>query len=202
MNTSLSQKKNWDNYFNEVIRHKDNIKLVIIGQDPYPEGANGVPFCKDNLKNIKSTSGGLILQRIGHQAFGDNDGVNTFIRLLESGILFMNLSYELLKNDEGKWLSKERIKKLLDDGYTRNQEILEMLPPEAIVLRLGTQKRINTFFNETYKNFFSEKFRIQSVIHPSPFNRKRESWINLWGNEAINTKDLLIATITTPTLHK
>jgi uracil DNA glycosylase len=174
-------------YLKNAENNAENIKIVLIGQDPYPSDANGIPFCKNDLKNIKNTSGGFILKRLGILSFDSNDGIATFHHLLEKGILFLNLSNQLLKTEDGKWLNRELIDELLIDSFKSNENIISKLNPSVLILRLGSQKKLSGFFKSNYYKPNKDKYKILSIIHPSPFNKNRESWRNIWGKDEINS---------------
>lgn len=71
-------------------------KVVIIGQDPFPEDAIGIPFCKVNKGDIdKKKIVGMIeylASRYTEQKF-DSNGRELFIELAEKGIIFLNALY-------------------------------------------------------------------------------------------------------------
>ena len=40
---------NLNNEYQEKLQSIDKLNLVIVGQDPYPVGANGIAFCKKHV---------------------------------------------------------------------------------------------------------------------------------------------------------
>lgn len=95
------------NYLNDVIAYIDQnkasnpkpIKLVVVGKDPYPEGALGLPFAKKDMSSQdKCDSGFVILWALGIAFFPQNkDDVNKLYKeLLQEGIVFLNVSYKYL----------------------------------------------------------------------------------------------------------
>jgi len=172
-------------YLENAEKNAKNIKLVIIGQDPFPTDANGIPFCKNDLKNIKNTSGGYILKRLGIPSFDANDGISTFYELLEKGVLFLNLSNQLLKSEDGKWLSRDRIDALLIESFNTNKIILSKLNASVLILRLGSQKKLSGFYKANYYKAYKDKYNMLTKIHPSPFNRNRDAWKKFWDNKNI-----------------
>ena len=75
------------------------IKLAIVGRDPYPEEAIGIPFAKPTIaKTASSLSGGVIFRSLGVdiQAWRGNDVKILFEKLLKQRIVFLNASYVFL----------------------------------------------------------------------------------------------------------
>lgn len=75
------------------------IKLAIVGRDPYPEEAIGIPFAKPTIaKTASSLSGGVIFRSLGVDihAWRGKDVKVLFEKLLKQRIVFLNASYVFL----------------------------------------------------------------------------------------------------------
>lgn len=75
------------------------LKLAIMGRDPYPEDAVGIPFAKPTvLQTAKSLSGSRIVQSLGIdvKTWRGCDIRSLFEKLLKQRIVFLNASYKFL----------------------------------------------------------------------------------------------------------
>lgn len=75
------------------------LKLVIMGRDPYPKAAMGIPFAKPTVQQTaRSLSGGKIIQSlaIDTKAWQGKDVQSLFEKLLRQRIAFLNASYKYL----------------------------------------------------------------------------------------------------------
>ncbi len=78
------------------------ISLVIMGKDPFPSGATGIPFCKEDWdEQTKLTcSGRTVLDSLGIDLECAKENFNSpsllFEALRKEGILFLNASYRFI----------------------------------------------------------------------------------------------------------
>lgn len=128
-------------YLEKVLKAK-RISLLIVGHDPYPTGAIGIPFCKRTWKEFrKRGSGRIILNALGWEIPAEKkskEGTGkTKFRIIpvseisppefferqllkKSGIAFVNLSYSHLGG-----VKKTAKEKLLRQAWKINKPILE-----------------------------------------------------------------------------
>lgn len=170
------------NYLNDVIAYIDQnkasnpkpIKLVVVGKDPYPEGALGLPFAKKDMSSQdKCDSGFVILWALGIAFFPQNkDDVNKLYKeLLQEGIVFLNVSYKYL----GKRVPLEKSIHLpyLHCANSFNKIILDHAQS---VLLCNSAK--NGFLWPNNLNKKTKPANIMIENHPSGNNAKQ--WKQTW----------------------
>ena len=75
------------------------LKLAIVGRDPYPDDAIGIPFAKPTVQQTASSlSGGKIFQSLGIdiRSWRGKEVRTLFEKLLKQRIVFLNTSYVFL----------------------------------------------------------------------------------------------------------
>jgi hypothetical protein len=161
---------NFKNEYIEKLQSIDKLKLVIVGQDPYPVGANGIAFCKNTYSELEDfrCCGKDVLFSLGidlEQAKNEfSSPIELFMHLLDQGIAFINVNHELFTANS----NVEKYK-----GY--NNQFLSKAN-KIIVLGLSTAK---TAFLEHYSNYSN----VDYFIHPSGRNKNSipEQWKSIWG---------------------
>jgi len=173
-----------EEYLNHI-KTLDQINLVIMGKDPFPVGANGIPFCKETWKEqLNPTSSGFIVfyslgltQRKLEIEF--ETPTRCFLYLATKGIVFLNLSYELI----GGKIIRDRHQKELREGFEINEQFLK----KAANIVLCGEANKNSWNGFKHAN-------INEVVHPairngiSPHKRIREAWSDTWSCNSLNNR--------------
>ena len=189
--------KNFQNrreYYRCAAVRANKIKLIIVGQDPYPNDQNGIPFCKDELKNTRRGSLKIIMESFGDDIYkfylskteikGVYNGKEVFHELIDRGILFFNISHELLagKNKIPSTSIDENIKYFTD----LNKELIKDKKIRVIILSktLGEEFQKVVGIKLKDKGIFNFTFEI-TTTHPSPINRRGnpKMWGDIWGKK-------------------
>jgi uracil DNA glycosylase len=168
MVTESEKRKNREQYFDAAIKIGE-LKLILIGQDPYPDKIdNGIAFCKDKINDLNKTCFPTICNSLGidfniFENDFNNDGKKLFHHLLTKGIMFMNLSYELFEKGRNR-------KQLITDYHTVNQQVIDKFP-DAVILKLGLNYKAQ--FNNLYN-------RGEIIVHPSGLAKGHIEWNDYW----------------------
>lgn len=165
------------------ITAQDNIKLVIMGKDPFPEGATGIPFCKSSWEEqLNPTSSGFVVFRsLGlTEPKGKLERFTTpsgcFFDLAMKGIVFLNLSYCFI----GGPIRKQRHRKELIEGFKINEKFLKRAG-NIVICGEANKNRWNGFDGE-----------VNEVVHPdirngiSQYRSIGESWLETWSFNSLN----------------
>lgn len=175
------------NYLKDIPRK--NLHLAIMGKDPYPTDATGIPFCKPTWEQqlSQNCSGRFVLLSLGF-----NPGVlqqkydtpiHLFEELREYGIVFLNVSYKYI----GKAIRKKHHLVYLQNSYQHNRLALEAA---RLVLFCGEAEKILRWGIMPINNN-----RYRCVIHPDVRNKnnpnRSDSWQNCWGDDALYNELLL-----------
>lgn len=177
------QSDNLCEYLDDVVKYIEKnkssvnlkpIKLAIVGKDPYPDGAIGLPFAKkDMTSQDKCESGYVILWALGLFFFPQNedDVNNLYNRLLQEGIVFLNVSYKYL----GK---RESLKKSVHLPYLQCANSINkiILDHAQSVLLCNSAKNGFLWTNNLNEKNLSINFKIKN--HPSGNNAKQ--WCQIW----------------------
>jgi hypothetical protein len=177
------QSDNLCEYLDKVVKFIDEnksennpkpIKLAIVGKDPYPDGALGLPFAKKDMSSQdKCDSGYVILWALGIKFFpqNENDVNKLFKELLQKGIVFLNVSYKYL----GK---REPLKKSVHLPYLQcaNSINKAILNHAQSVLLCNSAKNGFLWPNNLNKKTKPTNFRIEN--HPSGNNARQ--WKQTW----------------------
>jgi hypothetical protein len=165
-----------DLYYSKA-KSMDSIRLLIVGQDPYPTNSNGVAFCKDSYYELfqDDCSGGIVLKSMGidkemARLISRKNPKNLFYELLTScGICFVNVFNKLYDR-----LSIEEIKLAAEEACQFNMPIVQK--SKTIVL-LGKGRTKNTF-----DEFYSGINYQHVLIHPSQKARagNETEWSEAW----------------------
>ncbi|HCD1298759.1 hypothetical protein [Vibrio parahaemolyticus] len=114
-----------DHDYYEKALSTDSINLVILGRDPYPNGAVSIPFLKQSWSGIKKGSAGynLFLSLFGcipsEKYLTPQECA---FALLEAGIVLLNASYNYLNNET---ISRTRHLLYISEAREVNLPILE-----------------------------------------------------------------------------
>lgn len=162
----------------QILFEVKSLSICIVGQDRYPKGANGIAFCKDTLTEFFDSHccGKTVLFSLGYseKKIRDNypDPKKLFFDLLENGIGFINLSYELLKDTSEEMFHM----------YQNYNEPFLKKADKIIILGISNTKPL---FEKQYPNY---KIR-ETIIHPS-LTAKESSpnkWREKWETEYLKT---------------
>jgi hypothetical protein len=163
--------KNLKNEYLEKLQSVERLKLVIVGQDPYLYGANGIAFCKDTFSELEHAKccGKDVLKSLGidlvESKMRFENPVELFMGLLDQGIAFINVNHELFTVNS----DVEQFK-----GY--NNQFLSKAD-KIVVLGLSAAK---TAFNQCYSEYRNVSF----LIHPSGRNQfsMPDQWNAVWAS--------------------
>lgn len=167
----------------DLITSLDKIILVIIGKDPFPTNATGIPFCKSEWKDqiSKNSSGRVVLESLGitlenTEHIGKNPA-DLFMNLARNGIVFLNISYDTIT---GK-MQKIRDAKKRSNAIRTNKPIINKA---EIIILCGEAKKWN----------ITKHSNIIELIHPDPRNKinrykkVRQEWNETWGENQIKER--------------
>lgn len=159
------------------------LQLAIVGKDPFPTSATGIPFCKATWEEqlAKNCSGRYVLGSLG-VALGEarvdyRTPEELFAALRDVGIVFLNASYKYL----GPTPIRRNHMPLLEQAHEVNTPILR----EAnYVMYCGEAKKVRCWLDPV-ESAEQAKF----VIHPDVRNRNnprtRDEWKAAWAGGAI-----------------
>ncbi len=172
--------KNLSESYLEKVQNVQRLKLVVVGQDPYSFGGNGIAFCKNSFEDLfdGNCSGDYVLNSLGYtmdyakQTYANP--VDMFLDLLNKGIAFINMSAEHLKSKEIEYYRK---------FYDYNSVFLSKAE-KIVVLGISKSKLI---FEELYSLEFKAN---EFLIHPSGKNREDERWTRYWTGTYLKDKYL------------
>lgn len=166
------------------------IKLLIIGQAPYPDGANGVAFCKDTHVEFFDASccGNLLMSSMGltedYIKLNFISPKELFIYLLQKEqICFININNKAFTKSSETDKRNVLLTKALNLKYVAKAK-------HILLLGIG-----HTKFN--FQNYYSEFDFEMAIIHPSlsakdidPTSQKRKQWDKAWGSNFIEREIL------------
>ena len=110
----MSNRKNRIEYL-EAAEKVERFKLVVVGQDPYPKGANGIAFCKNTFDEFFDSycCGKEVLYSLGYSKEAvvskNENPLELFYGLLAQGIAFVNVSSVLLDDATDLKLSADKV---------------------------------------------------------------------------------------------
>ena len=146
------------------IKQLQRIRLAIVGKDPYPRGACGIPFVKDTWHDLQGNSAGFCVFR---SAFGQDPrkGLGSprdaAFLFLEGGVVLLNASYYFL----GEKAPIESLHRTyVADSYKVNGPILD---DSELVRLCGAASKMISWVVGTMPLSFKR------VPHPSMQSRNR-----------------------------
>lgn len=168
---------------------RDSLQLVIVGKDPYPNDATGIPFCKTGMRaQFKSNcSGGIVLKALGcdvefllKKYEKDEEGtLKLFTALRDAGIVFLNVIYRTEIEEIGKRIVKKDDLLALKTDYERYNGMV--LSKARRVIYCGEAKKIQWVEGAPR----ADDKKIHAVPHPDMRNsysrhakvrKKYEDW--------------------------
>ena len=162
--------------YQEELKKVNKLNLLIIGQDPYPYGANGIAFCKNTFEELFSSNccGKDILKSLGFDQDYLRENFETpidfFIQQLKKGIAFINVSASI----------ENKTKQALLETKEYNSDFIKKA--KSIVV-LGKGKT-----NELFKEYYPEINVNEILIHPSGYNKTSNysEWAKVWNSNYLN----------------
>jgi len=159
------------------------LKLAIMGRDPYPKDAQGIPFAKPTiLQTANSLAGGKIFDSLGLDIrFWQGKDIRIlFKKLLKQRIVFLNASYVFLGKGP---LAQRKHGIYLHCANTVNSVIIKYT--ENVVLCGEATKGYKWANGLTTKAFLPQKFHC--APHPSAraYNRNETDFQKYWAPRAL-----------------
>lgn len=158
--------------YKNLLEKVDKLQLVIVGQDPYPKGANGIAFCKNTFDELldQYCCGKDVLVSLGINIQSASKEFKSPVEffeylLVEKGIAFINVNHKLFS--ENKDSSEEFI--------PYNEAFLSKAENIAI---LGETLSKDVFFK-----YYPHYKEAKCFIHPSGKARNNFplKWEAVWG---------------------
>jgi Nuclease-related domain len=164
-----------ENYY-DAARALESIELLIIGQDPYPNGGNGVAFCKTSMYGLyqEGCCGGIVLASLGYsrrRAFDSYENSRAmFLDLLKfKGICFTNVNPQKI--------SLQEIINSPNDAINFNLELIKKAK-KIVLLGKGQTK---DYFERLFKGYHPTHI----LIHPSLRNENLDEWSKTWQGDTL-----------------
>lgn len=161
-----------------IINELDNLKLVIVGKDPFPKNPTGIPFCKFSWDEqlMDNNSGFHALRSLGiNLDYAKSNYINPqklFHKICSQGIVFLNCSYHFLGANGLPTKDHNYVDKalLVNAPIIRNANNV-LLCGEAKILKIKIPD-ISCF---------------HKAVHPDIRNRglREEKWHEWWAKDAI-----------------
>lgn len=167
-----------DKRYLDACEKKMNIKLCIVGRDPYPNNAIGIPFCKSSWSELKDKR--IAGYHIIKSFFGDFNFNNplhetpreTFMELIDFGVVFLNASYAFLNKE---YLNKNKHNNFVRESFKINKRIMEK---SKIIFLTGDAFEMIKWVSSDY---IDKKYK---VPHPSLQGRNamkdKDEWLTYW----------------------
>jgi len=159
------------------------IRLVLLGKDPYPTGPTGIPFVKDNWATLNKNSAGynVFCSLCGKETLSQSPSPRALaLELAARGIVFLNCSYHYLRKEV---LNKYKHFRYVKLAYEGNRIFLEradrvILCGQAYPMLAWVKHDLNM---DKYK----------SAPHPSRQARNRindqSQWDEYWQEKALSS---------------
>lgn len=174
-------------YFDSLIM-VDKIKILIVGRDPYPKGSMGIPFCKDDIKELRkhNCSGKYLLKGLGIDIDNEKRESNDiFFDLLKTkSVGFVNASYFYIGTEKPKRY-QVKYSNLLNQQIFKKSEFVVMTNSAEKLLKTR-DKKITTGYKpiEVSENKMPIKKNWIPVCHPDFRNINRECHKKLWNTDS------------------
>ncbi len=165
------------NYLNTI--RKSTVKNGIIGRDPYPKGAIGIPFCKKLWPDIDDRSAGLFILNTFYKIDKNIDPVFLFHEMAHNGTIVINASYYIL----GEPYKASVHKKCVDEAWdTINKDLILSLNSEGNIYLCGDAGKMLKHIFDDKEIKQSIKATVKYVSHPclQSRNRNKSRWDETW----------------------
>jgi hypothetical protein len=181
-----------EDYLN-ILEGLDEIKLIIMGKDPYPEDPTGIPFCKNtwNAMFQYTCSGRYVLSVLGYKRKkilkGKYGCPAEFFKYLagKRGIVFLNISYYYI----GGSLRKKEHEGFIEDAMATNMPIMEKAKSIIICGAAGKLPWIASRWIA-----LTTRVKVINVVHPdvrnssSIYQSVKDEWKKYWGIKSSLTR--------------
>lgn len=160
--------------YKRILDETELLSVCIVGQDRYPNGSNGIAFCKDSFDEFFDhyCCGKDVLYSLGYSEKlireKYSDPKELFFDLLKKGIGFINISYELLN---------ETSKQMFQEYQKFNKPFLAKAKK---IIVLGSSKT-KPYFESQYSEFKITRTLIHPSLKAKEYNSTR--WAQVWENE-------------------
>ena len=184
---ALDEIKIHQDYFDSLIM-ADKIKILIIGRDPYPKGSMGIPFCKDDIKELRkhNCSGKYLLKGLGVDIDSDKREPNEiFFDLLKTkSVGFVNASYFYIGTEKPKRY-QVKYSNLVNQQIFKKSEFVIMTNSAEKLLKTR-DKKIVTGYNpiDEIEIKMPIKKNWITVCHPDFRNINKECHKKLWNTDS------------------
>ena len=176
---------NPEKYLGGVVNLR-SVQLVIVGKDPYPNGATRIPFHKSEGQFNYNCSGGVVLRAIGCDAVRSiqtcGNTLNLFLALRDVGIVFLNAIYRT--QNVGRKIRKSHDFNALMDAYLKYNEAV--LNKAQRVIYCGEAEKIRWINNGVLPHAYEGQ--AYKVLHPDLRNRRREEYEKWWSPGELQRK--------------
>ena len=167
-----------DEEYKKICTDLKEIKLVIVGKDPFPTDAMGIPFCKEKWDMFQKNQSGIKVVESIDKDYEKKKNMAPkayFMYLAENGMVLLNASYYFL---EGEKVSRKRHFEFVRKSLKINFPFL--CKADHVFLCGDAYKMINWVVDG-----LSDKKH--KVMHPSPqaYNSargkdKKQEWKKYW----------------------
>ena len=190
-------------YFKKI-QELSKIKILIIGKDPYPKGANGVAFCKNSWDEL--FEGKETLENDGEQRCCGQDvlyslgfeeekarakfksPIDLWLYMLEKGVVMINIAHSILKKDEFIYgqateVYAETLFKANEEMILQSKELNDPIIEKSDELFILGELATKCIFNHFYEEFKDKPREV--LIHPSIRGKKGNKekyheWSETW----------------------
>ena len=173
-----------EEYYN-ILTKLSEIKLIIMGKDPYPDAPTGIPFCKDTWAQMfqNNCSGRYVLSALGYESKKSLERKYSrptdFFKYLaeKKGIVFLNISYHYI----GGSLLKKDHEGYINDAWDTNKFIMQKAKSVVVCGIAGRRPWITSKWKAL------TEIEVIGVVHPdircknSKYKSVQEEWKMRWG---------------------
>lgn len=200
-----------ETYFKKV-QELSKIKILIIGESPYPQGANGVAFCKNSWDELfegkeilegaekQRCCGQDVLYSLGYKEKTIRDKfespIDLWLHMLEKGIVMINIAHSILIDKFVFGQSTEDYTKALfeanQETILKSKELNYPIIKKSNELFILGELAAKCIFNHFYKDFKDKPREV--LIHPSirgKTNKNKEKsheWSETWEKQYLLRK--------------
>lgn len=171
-------------YFDSLIM-ADNIRILIVGRDPYPNGSMGIPFCKNEINDLRkhNCSGKYLLKGLGVDIDSETRNPNDiFFDLLKTKkVGFVNASYFYIGTVKPKRY-QVKFSNLINQQIYKKSEFVILTNSAKKLLKTRDKKIIDGYEPiDDIEIKMPIKEDWLTVCHPDFRNRNSENHKTLWG---------------------
>jgi len=180
----IDEPKIHQEYFDSLIM-ADNIRILIVGRDPYPNGSMGIPFCKNEINDLRkhNCSGKYLLKGLGVDIDSETRNPNEiFFDLLKTKkVGFVNASYFYIGAEKPKRY-QVKFSNLINQQIYKKSEFVILTNSAKKLLKTRDKKIIDGYEPiDDIEIKMPIKEDWLTVCHPDFRNRNCENHKTLWG---------------------